>query len=139
MNSENLFNKQIHWDKTQTLRKLPSGKKEGTKNALLSRAPLTHHSFTFNLQFLCELKHDVRFSKTVCGKTFLRKIVTHVPYFHFLTPLFQMSFLNFVPHAPSRLTCLRVLLHLQTILPYVPYLPYLRALPTRLARLFHAL
>ena len=32
----------------------------------LSRAP-THHSFTFNLQFLYELKHKVRLSKTVCG------------------------------------------------------------------------
>ena len=39
-----------------------------TKNAIffLSRAP-THHSFTFNLQFLYELKHKVRVSKTVCG------------------------------------------------------------------------
>ena len=38
------------------------------KNALLflPRAP-THHSFTFNLQFLHELKHKVNFSKTVCG------------------------------------------------------------------------
>ena len=31
-----------------------------------SRAP-THHSFTFNLRFLYELKHKIRVSKTVCG------------------------------------------------------------------------
>ena len=58
----------IHWDKTQILKKFPSDKINGTKNALffLSRAP-THHSFTFNLRFLYELKHKVRLSKTVCG------------------------------------------------------------------------
>ena len=39
-----------------------------TKNALffLSQAS-THHSFTFNSQFLCELKHMVHLSKAVCG------------------------------------------------------------------------
>ena len=44
-----------------------SDKINGTKNALffLSRA-LTHHSFTFNLRFLYELKLKVRLSKTVC-------------------------------------------------------------------------
>ena len=31
-----------------------------------SRAP-AHHSFTFNLQFLYELKRKVCLSKTVCG------------------------------------------------------------------------
>ena len=31
-----------------------------------SQAP-THHSFTFNLRLLCELKHKVRLFKTVCG------------------------------------------------------------------------
>ena len=58
----------IHWDKTQMLKKFPSDKINGTKNALffLSRAP-THHSFTFNLRFLYELKHKVHLSKTVCG------------------------------------------------------------------------
>ena len=58
----------IHWDKTQMLKKIPSDKINGTKNALffLSRAP-THHSFTFNLRFLYELKHKLRLSKTVCG------------------------------------------------------------------------
>ena len=44
-----------------------SDKVNGTKNVLffLSQAP-THHSFTFNLRFLYELKHKVRLSKTVC-------------------------------------------------------------------------
>ena len=39
-----------------------------TKNALffLSRVP-THHSVTFNLRHLHELKHKFRLSKTVCG------------------------------------------------------------------------
>ena len=32
----------------------------------LSQAP-THHSFSFNLQFLYALKYKVRLSKTVCG------------------------------------------------------------------------
>ena len=32
----------------------------------LSQAP-THHSFTFNLRFLYELKHKLRLSTTVCG------------------------------------------------------------------------
>ena len=48
------------------LKKFPSDKINVTKNALffLSRAA-THHSFTFNLRFLYELKHKVRLSKTV--------------------------------------------------------------------------
>ena len=52
----------IHWDKTQMI------KKDGTKNALffLLRTP-THHSFSLNLRFLCELKHKICLSKTVCG------------------------------------------------------------------------
>ena len=50
------------------LQKFPSEKINVTKNPLffLSRAP-THHSFTFNLRFLYELKHKVCFSKTVFG------------------------------------------------------------------------
>ena len=50
------------------LKKFPSDKINGTKNALffLSRAP-THHSFTFNLGFLNELKQKVRLTKAVCG------------------------------------------------------------------------
>ena len=50
------------------LKKFPSDKINSTKNALffLLRAP-THHSFTFNLRFLYELKHKVRLFKKVCG------------------------------------------------------------------------
>ena len=59
----------IQWDKTQ-LKRIPSYNINGTKNALFfSRAP-THHSLTFNLRFLYELKHKVRFSKTVCNFPF---------------------------------------------------------------------
>ena len=48
------------------LKKVSSDKINGTKNVLflLSRVP-THHSFTFNLWFLYELKHKVRLSKTM--------------------------------------------------------------------------
>ena len=50
------------------LKKFPSGKINVTKNALffLSRAAI-HHSFTFNSQFLYQLKHKVHLSKIVCG------------------------------------------------------------------------
>ena len=50
------------------LKNFPSDKINGTKNALffLLRAP-THHSFTFNLRFLYELKHKVRLCKSMCG------------------------------------------------------------------------
>ena len=50
------------------LKKLPSEKMNGTKNAFffLSRAP-THQSFTFNLQFLHELKLKVGPCKSVFG------------------------------------------------------------------------
>ena len=55
----------IHWDKAQMLKQLPLEKLNRTKNDFffLLRAP-THHSFTFNLWFLYELKHKIR---TVCG------------------------------------------------------------------------
>ena len=58
----------IHWEKTQILKKFPLNKINGTKNALffLSWAT-THHNFTFNLQFLYELKHKIFLSKSVCG------------------------------------------------------------------------
>ena len=58
----------IQWDRTQMLKQFTSDIINDTKNALffLSWA-LTHHSFTFNLQFLYELKHNVSLSKTVCG------------------------------------------------------------------------
>ena len=50
------------------LKKFPSDTINSTKDALffLFRAP-TSHNFTFNLQFLYELRRKVRFSKTVCG------------------------------------------------------------------------
>ena len=50
----------------QILKKFPSDKTKCTKNVLffLSRAP-THHSFTFNLQFLYELKQKDRLSNSV--------------------------------------------------------------------------
>ena len=49
------------------LKKFPSGKINGTENALfLLRAP-THHSFTFTLGFLYQLKNNVCLSKTLCG------------------------------------------------------------------------
>ena len=55
----------------QILKKI--SKINSTKNILffLSQAP-THHSFTFNMQFLYELKHKVRLSKTVCGISHFR-------------------------------------------------------------------
>ena len=58
----------IHWDKTQMLKKFPSDKKNGTNDAIffLSLAPI-HHSLTFNLWFLYELKYKVCLSKIVCG------------------------------------------------------------------------
>ena len=50
------------------LKKFSLDKINGTKNApfFLSQGP-THHSFTFDLRFLCELKQNVCVSKTVCG------------------------------------------------------------------------
>ena len=50
------------------LKAFPLHKINVTKSTLffLSRAP-THHSLTFNSQFLYELKHKGRLSKTVCG------------------------------------------------------------------------
>ena len=74
----------IHGDKTQMLKKFSSNKINGTKNVLflLSRDP-THHSFTFNLRFLNELKHKIRLSKTVRGNFHFR--------FHFV--LFKFMFL----------------------------------------------
>ena len=57
----------IHWDKTQMSKKFPLDKINVTKNTLffLSRAP-TYHNFTFNPQFLYNLKHNVHLSKSVC-------------------------------------------------------------------------
>ena len=59
----------IHYTlRLQMLKNFLQKKINGTKNALFfrSRAP-AHHSFTFNLRFLYELKHKVRVSETVCG------------------------------------------------------------------------
>ena len=57
----------MHLNKRQMSKKFPSGQDERYKKSFfLLRVP-THHSFTFNLRFLYELKHKVRLSKTVCG------------------------------------------------------------------------
>ena len=65
--------------KTQILRKLPSDKINGTKNA--SFLPSWAPSHTLNLRFLYELKHKVHLSKTV---TFI---------FHFCFPFVKFNFL----------------------------------------------
>ena len=67
------------------LKKSPSDKLNGTKNALyfLSRAP-THHCFTVNLRFLFELKHKVCLSKTVCGVLHFRFRFTSVKIYFFV-------------------------------------------------------
>ena len=50
------------------VKKIFFGQNKQDKNALffLSQAP-THHSVTFDLRFLYELKHKVHLSKTVSG------------------------------------------------------------------------
>ena len=67
MYSESVFNS-LYIEIKQIFKNFHSDKISGTKNALffLSRAP-THHSFTFDLRFLYELKHKVCHFKTVCG------------------------------------------------------------------------
>ena len=79
-----------HCDKTQILKTFPSDKINGPKNALifLSRAP-AHHSFTFNLRLLYELKHKVCLSKTV----------TEIFHFRFLFVFFKVY--NFVQQNAS--------------------------------------
>ena len=60
------------------------------------------------------------------------------------------SLLNYMPSAPSRLTCLRALrtfvpyapsrlTYLRTLRVFAPYVPYSRTLPTRLSRALRAL
>ena len=49
------------------LKKVPSDKINGTKNALFFFRELQLISFTFHLRLLYDRKHEVRFSKTVCG------------------------------------------------------------------------
>ena len=58
----------IHWDKKQMLKKFLSDEIDVTKmhSFFLLWAP-THHSFTYNSQFLYELKHMVYLSKTMRG------------------------------------------------------------------------
>ena len=58
---------------------IPSDKINLTKNAnfFLSQAP-THHSFTFNLRFLYELKHKFCLSKIVCGIFHFRFHFVHI-------------------------------------------------------------
>ena len=63
--SESAFNA-LYIEIKQIFKKFPSDKMNGIKNALFSRAP-THHSFTFNLRFLYELKHKVRVLKLCVG------------------------------------------------------------------------
>ena len=55
------------------LKRSPSDKTNVTQNTLfsLSLAP-THHSFTFNSQFLRELRHKAHLPKTVCGNFHFR-------------------------------------------------------------------
>ena len=55
-------------DKTKMLKKFASDKIKNRKNTLffLSQAPI-HHSFTFDLRSLYDLKHKVHLSETVCG------------------------------------------------------------------------
>ena len=62
-----VYSKSVFNTRYIKIKKFPSDNKNGTKNALffLWRAP-THHSFTCNLQFLYELKHNLHLSKTVC-------------------------------------------------------------------------
>ena len=66
--SKSVFNTLYIEIKQKYLKKFPSDKINGTKNALffISRVP-THRNFSFNLRFLYELKHKVRPSKTVWG------------------------------------------------------------------------
>ena len=49
----------------------------------LLRAP-AHHSFTFNLRFLYELKHKVRLSKTVWGSFHFRFLFVFIKVFIFV-------------------------------------------------------
>ena len=50
----------MHWGKIQTSKKFPSDKINISKHALfLLLWATTHHSFTFNLRFLFELKHKL--------------------------------------------------------------------------------
>ena len=67
------------------LKKFPLDKINDTKIALffLLRVP-TYHSFTFNLQFLFELKHKVCLSKTVCGNFHFRFCIVFIKVYIFV-------------------------------------------------------
>ena len=47
----------------------------------------THHSFTFNLQFLYELKHKIRLSETVGGFSILDSILFLLKIIHLLNKM----------------------------------------------------
>ena len=59
--SKSVFNTLYNEIKKANVKTFPSDKINGTKNAQ------PHHSSTFNLRLLHELKHNVRLSKSVCG------------------------------------------------------------------------
>ena len=60
-------------------------KKKVTKNAFffLSRAP-SHHGWTFNLQFLNELKHMFHLSKTMFGVVHFRFRLVFIKLYSFV-------------------------------------------------------
>ena len=62
----------IHYVLRQSTKKFTSDKINGAENALFfSQAP-THHTFTFYLRFLYEMKRKVRLCKTVYGISHFR-------------------------------------------------------------------
>ena len=67
------------------LKKSPADEINGIKNVLFFLSPAsTHHSFTFNLRFLCELKCKVCLSKTMCGVFHFRFHLVFVKVFIFV-------------------------------------------------------
>ena len=85
----------IHSDKTQMLNKFSLDKINSTKNALvlLSWAP-THHSFTFNLWFLYELKHKVCLFRNVCGIFYFRFRFVFIKIYIFVRQYARALWLN---------------------------------------------
>ena len=87
----------IHWNKTQTLQKFILEKSKGHKKCtlFLYRA-LAHHSFTFNSQFLYDLKHKVRLCMGFHSVSFLLKFIFLFNKKHVLsdsrTPTFKKIF-----------------------------------------------
>ena len=73
----------IHWVKTQMLEKVSSDKIDKNVVVFLSRVP-THHSLTFNLQFLYELRHRNRLSKTLCGIFHFRLLFVVIKVYNFV-------------------------------------------------------